>query len=1012
MDGKQQAARPVWGAKKSLAAPTASTPSPTSASSSSSSSAFPPLSSPQATRPSSRSTPHSYSSPSTSSLISPSTFNPYPTRHQELAQRAATNSTRKRSHITRSAPSTSRIHSLLDFDDSDDILMLNETVADEEEGEVSSRGATMSSIVFRDLSASSSVGTSRSSSPWQQGRMSAGLAMFASTSFGGEPLRVLANVDQELGAAHMGPRIYKRHNQKHVRNRVRAKIDAFHTVNASPPAPMVKAQESSGGRTLGGSSSVLTAEDTKKLRSLDLQKLVEECRRCHALSAIQKRVGPDTTSITLSSDAVSPTTTFLAAVQARIADPRIWSTSTETTGPILSDDLLPSGLQQPRIDFSALPHPLVSQMRHSVLQGLSQLLQTIVESSRTDLINTLSHLLSLHPLRSTSTSLPELRPTLQRLFLQVLDTFRQPNTEFSPPLELLSAVLHRPITECGDLLVDLIGELVGVCGQQMSSNPTILSESQDKTLVSASCFLSLCFALNATRPASVRLPAHAFYCTVLDLAPFLEHFVHYAASLARPGTVGAGLAEFNICRSPFLLSLGAKVRMLQLENEIRLSRSPSRDSSTPQRFSLANSDAELVLLPSSLNLRVERDAAWDQSRALFLQLLESDFVGVRGLRVEFAGEQAADGGGPAREWFATVASRWDSHRSVVGSHGWFILLSGARMEEGEEREAEDTAAFLGLLLALASLHTAKLTLPFKLPSVAFKVATASDVERLVLTPVDLEFLDATLAKSLQAVLDWVPRHTTQVETEEKAFDSTFSLTWSTSITTADGGVQTIDLVPGGRHRSVKLSERKEFVSKLIWRVLIGSVEKQVHAFREAWQTIMPSTWLLEKTAGAESATEILSRGGLALSLFSPEEVGQAILSTPTSSSSVMSMPLDVADIRGATDVIIPSNSVGRTEGGGVAGWFWDLWTALDATHQRRLLAFITGAEDLPATGARGIGLRIHLVPTDRKEDARLWPLPWSSTCTSTLFLPTYPSEALLGEKVRIAIEHYQGFGLR
>lgn len=1017
MDGNQQASRSVWGAKKSWAPSSTSTPAASSSSTaasstSSSSSAFPPLSSSQAQRPSSRPSPHSYSSPSTSSLITPSSFNPYPTRRQELAQRAATNSTRKRSHITRSDPSASRIHSILDYDDFDDILMPDDIVAPREETSPSSSFA-MSSIVFRDLSAASSVGTSRSSSPWQQGGMSAGLAMFASTSFGGEPLRVLANVDEELGAAHMGPRIYKRHNQKHVRNRVRAKIDAGHVQNTAAALTPVKAKDamhkSDTGRTLGGSVKATTTEEREMLKGVDLQKLVDECRRCHNLSAIENRVGSGSVS-TLAPEVSSPTTTLLSAVRARIADPRSWSRSKPDS--IVSDDFLPSGLQQPPVDFSALPSPLLSQLRQSVLQGLTQLLQAIIESTRTDLINTLSRLLTLRPLRPTSTVLPDLRTSLQQLFLQVLDTFRQPNTASLSPVKLLSGVLHSSHPEVGDLMIDLVGELVGICGQQMSSNPAVLSETQDKTLVSASSFLSFCFDLNSTRPDSIRLPAHAFYCTVLDLAPFLEHFVHFAASLARSSssmTTMGGLAEFNICCSPFLLSLGAKVRMLQLENEVRLSRTPARESGTPQRFELLKSDAELVVLPGSLNLKVERSAAWEQSRSLFLQLLDSDAAGVRGLRVEFAGEQAADGGGPAREWFATVATEWKDHRQVMGSHGWFTPLL-----DGEEKDTEDTAAFLGILLALAALHTTKLTLPFRLPSVAFKIACAPDLDQLVLTPVDLEFLDPTLAKSLQAVLDWTPAPTAETE-KEKVFDSTFSLTWSTSITTADGAIQTIDLVPGGRHRSVKLSERKEFVSKLVWRVLIGSVQKQVQAFREAWQTIMPSAWLspsaLEKKGGAESATEILTRGGLALSLFSPEEVGQAILSTPTSTSSVLTTPLDIADMRGATDIITPSNIMQWSERG-VVGWFWDLWTTLDALHQRRLLAFITGAEDLPATGARGIGLRIHLVPTEEKEDARSWPLPWSSTCTSTLFLPTYPTEALLGEKVRIAIEHYQGFGLR
>ncbi len=225
-----------------------------------------------------------------------------------------------------------------------------------------------------------------------------------------------------------------------------------------------------------------------------------------------------------------------------------------------------------------------------------------------------------------------------------------------------------------------------------------------------------------------------------------------------------------------------------------------------------------------------------------------------------------------------------------------------------------------------------------------------------------------------------------------------------------------------------MAERKEFVSKLIFRVLVGSVKGQVLAFREAWQSVFPSAWLASvqaqaqassgsKGVGAETATEVISRGGLALSMFAPEEVAQAILSLPSSSSSALAATsLEIADLRAATEVVLPSHSSLKGEAFEVVNWFWTLWTTLPPLKQRRLLAFITGAEDLPATGARGVGLRLHLVPSsfaaDEVVEDRNWPLPWSSTCTSTLFLPSYPSEGLLEEKVGVAIEHYQGFGLR
>ena len=90
--------------------------------------------------------------------------------------------------------------------------------------------------------------------------------------------------------------------------------------------------------------------------------------------------------------------------------------------------------------------------------------------------------------------------------------------------------------------------------------------------------------------------------------------------------------------------------------------------------------------------------------------------------------------------------------------------------------------------------------------------------------------------------------------------------------------------------------------------------------------------------------------------------------------------------------------------------FWSLWKLFDAKSQHALLGYITGSPRVPAMGASSIGLRIQhiddassVLGTDR--------IPWSSTCTSTLFLPVYESRHTLEAKLRIALQHSVGFGL-
>ena len=212
----------------------------------------------------------------------------------------------------------------------------------------------MSSIVFRDLTASASP--RRSASPWQQGGLSPGLAMFAATGFGGEPLRVLSIVDEELGAAHMGPRIYRRHNQKHVRNKVRAKIDASHSPAAAEELPTQVNRET--GRVIGAATvrdAEVTEKEKERLKGLDLQKLVDECRRCHNVHAVQSRIAVEGELLT-SVEGGQALQTLLAAIRIRIADPHTWAGSTSTS--VISDDLLPIGLSEhpQQMDFPLCHH--------------------------------------------------------------------------------------------------------------------------------------------------------------------------------------------------------------------------------------------------------------------------------------------------------------------------------------------------------------------------------------------------------------------------------------------------------------------------------------------------------------------------------------------------------------------------------------------------------------------------------------------------------------------------------
>jgi hypothetical protein len=75
---------------------------------------------------------------------------------------------------------------------------------------------------------------------------------------------------------------------------------------------------------------------------------------------------------------------------------------------------------------------------------------------------------------------------------------------------------------------------------------------------------------------------------------------------------------------------------------------------------------------------------------------------------------------------------------------------------------------------------------------------------------------------------------------------------------------------------------------------------------------------------------------------------------------------------------------------------------LEVAERRKFLLFMTGSD---RWGIDGVTIAIQ-----RTRDIHL--LPVAHTCFAILGLPDYPTKAMLEAKLRIVIEHSEGFGLR
>ena len=96
---------------------------------------------------------------------------------------------------------------------------------------------------------------------------------------------------------------------------------------------------------------------------------------------------------------------------------------------------------------------------------------------------------------------------------------------------------------------------------------------------------------------------------------------------------------------------------------------------------------------------------------------------------------------------------------------------------------------------------------------------------------------------------------------------------------------------------------------------------------------------------------------------------------------------------------------GYTEESPQSKWLWEIVHEMSPEDQRKFLAFCTGSDRAPILGLGSMKLYIgrHGDDSDR--------LPSAHTCFNHLLIPEYSSKEKLREKLLLAIQNAEGFGL-
>ncbi|XP_014241602.1 E3 ubiquitin-protein ligase HECW2 isoform X2 [Cimex lectularius] len=360
--------------------------------------------------------------------------------------------------------------------------------------------------------------------------------------------------------------------------------------------------------------------------------------------------------------------------------------------------------------------------------------------------------------------------------------------------------------------------------------------------------------------------------------------------------------------------------------------------------------------PGKLKLHIRREHLLEDAFNKIMSASKKDLQKCK-LYVQFDHEEGLDYGGPSREFFFLL-----SRELFNPYYGLFeysandtYTVQVSPMSAFVDNQHE-WFRFSGRVLGLALVHQYLLDAFFTRP---FYKALL----RLPVSLSDLESLDQEFHQSLL----WVKEH----DISSQVLDLTFAVTEEVF-----GQAVERELKPGGRNISVTEKNKKEYIEKVV-------------------------RWRLER--GVSEQTESLVRGfyevveSRLVSVFDARELELVIAGTAE---------IDLTDWRLNTEY-----RSGYHDSHPVITWFWTAMERFTNEQRLRLLQFVTGTSSVPYEGFSALrgstGPRKFCVEKWGKPNS----LPRAHTCFNRLDLPPYPTPEILYEKLLLAVEETNTFGI-
>ncbi|XP_058127390.1 E3 ubiquitin-protein ligase HECW2-like [Anopheles coustani] len=328
------------------------------------------------------------------------------------------------------------------------------------------------------------------------------------------------------------------------------------------------------------------------------------------------------------------------------------------------------------------------------------------------------------------------------------------------------------------------------------------------------------------------------------------------------------------------------------------------------------------------------------------------------LNVVWDTEEGLDYGGPSREFFYLLSRQlFNPYRNMYeysANDIYTVQIAPAKDNEDKLPWYRFSGRVLGLALIHHCLLDAFFTRPF------YKALL-----RLPVSLSDLESLDSSFHQSLLWIRD-----------NDMGNGSELGLHFIVTEERPDGTSLDIELKPNGRSIPVTERNKRDYLERIIkWRLERGVLEQ--------------TEWLLR------GFYEVVDHR--LVSMFDASELELVISGT---------VEIDVADWRNNTEY-----RGGYHDTHVVIVWFWDVIERFSNEQRLRLLQFVTGTSSIPHDGFAGLrgsnGLRRFCIEKWGKPNA----LPRAHTCFNRLDLPLYPTPDVLYEKLVLAVEETNTFGI-